>query len=354
MSVASVIPWGPAKGGPVSAKIGVDDLSRVGEARRAAETIARSCGLDEQARGKLGIVVTEAATNLARHSRDGFMLLRDTGPTGVAGVEMLAVDHGPGMQDLSRYFADGYSTAGSSGAGLGAIRRQASELDVHSRPGQGTVLMARVFATGADRPAPPMLDVGVVCVALDGETACGDAWRVHQDDRRALVLLADGLGHGAKAAEAADVATSVFSTGADRSPKELVLQLHEALRATRGAALAVAEIKRTESGGAIVTYCGVGNTVASLDGAEGSRSFISMNGTAGLALHGVQELALPWAGEQILIMHTDGIATRWRLGAYPDLRQRTPAIVAAVLYRDFARARDDATVLALRLRPVLT
>jgi anti-sigma regulatory factor (Ser/Thr protein kinase) len=336
-------------------RIPVADLSRAGEARRAADAIARSCGLDETARGTLGIVVTEAATNLARHAREGELLFRDTSPAGMTGVEMLAIDRGPGMQDLARYFTDGFSTGGTGGTGLGAMRRMAGQLDVYSVAGQGTVVLGRVFATAPHDPAPParLLDVGVVCLPLDGETACGDGWCVRQQADHALVLIVDGLGHGPNAAEAADTAVELFHGAPTRTPRELVTMMHDALRATRGAAVAVAELRR-EGEGAAITYCGVGNTAATVSGPAGMRALPSMNGTAGLSVRGLQEFTGTMRPGERMVMHTDGITARWRLDAYQGLRDHDPAVVAGLLYRDFTRGRDDATVIALGLRPAGT
>jgi anti-sigma regulatory factor (Ser/Thr protein kinase) len=344
--------WRPARGGPVSVLVPLGDLSRVGEARRAADTMARGCGLDETARGTLGLVVTEAATNLARHSRDGYILLRDTSPNGRTGVEMLAVDRGPGMQDLDRFFADGYSTGGTPGQGLGAMKRQADELDVYSVPGQGTVVLARVFSAASRKEEVPnaVLRVGAVCVPFDGETASGDGWCVEQEGDRAMVLLVDGLGHGPNAAAAADEAIASFRAAAARPPREVVAVMHEALRATRGAAVAVAEVRQTDDG-ARVTFCGVGNTVTAIVGATAPLALPSMNGTAGLQIGKPQEFTQPFAPGAMMVMHTDGITTRWRLGSYPGVSSHDPAIVAALLHRDHTRPRDDSTVLALALRP---
>lgn len=346
--------WHPAKGGPVATRVPVEDLSRVGEARRAADAVARSCGLDEARRGAVGIVVTEAATNLARHAEGGYMFLRDTAPNGHAGVEMLAVDRGPGMQDLARSFADGYSTGGSLGQGLGAMRRQANVLDVYSTPGQGTVVLARVYAESEAQLAPDprnaLLDIGVVCEPLDGETACGDGWCVVQDADRAAVLLVDGLGHGPNAAHAADTAIETFRRVADRGPAEIVGALHEALRSTRGAAVAVAEVRRSSTG-ASVAFCAVGNTVSAITGMHKPKSLASMNGTAGMQVGRLQEFTQTWETGSSMVMHTDGITTRWKLESYPQIFSHDPAIIAAVLHRDFQRPRDDSTVLVLGLRP---
>lgn len=344
--------WRPARGGPASIVIPLGDQSRVGEARRAADAVARGCGLSEERRGVVGIVVTEAATNLATHSQGGYMLLRDSAANGRAGVEMLAVDRGPGMQHLEQFFADGFSTAGTLGHGLGAMRRQANELDVYSVAGQGTVVLARIFEDDSEKTGhsvSALLDVGAVCVALEDETACGDGWCVIQDADRAAILLVDGLGHGPNAAQAADVAIERFKSVADRSPAETVAALHEALRATRGAAVAVAEVRR-EGSGARVNFCAVGNTVSAIFGEHKAKTLASMNGTAGLQVGRLQEFTQPWEPDSTLVMHTDGITSRWRLESYPRILAHDPAIAAAVVHRDFTRPRDDSTVLALSLR----
>jgi anti-sigma regulatory factor (Ser/Thr protein kinase) len=340
-----------ARGGPITERVAVDDLSQVGSARRAADAIARECGFDETRRGIVGIVATEAATNLARHARAGVLLTQHTARGDLAGVEVIAVDAGPGMHDLDRAFSDGFSTGGTPGTGLGAIRRQADELDVYTAPGQGTIVLARVFAAPLVRGAEPdaLVDVGAVCVPIDGETVCGDGWAVIQTADRAVILLVDGLGHGSSAAAAADVAIATFRTLVTRQPREIVTALHEALRATRGAALGVADVTATADGAAI-RYCGVGNTVATLVGEGSPRALPSMNGTAGLQVRSMQEFTQPWTAGAMLVMHTDGITTRWRADAYRGILVRDPAIFAAALHRDHTRGRDDSTVLAFRLR----
>jgi len=341
----------PAQGGPVMQRIPVGDLSHVGTARRAADAVARASALDETRRGIVGIIATEAATNLARHARDGVLFVQATAPFGAPGVELIAVDKGPGMHDLERALSDGFSTRGTSGTGLGAIRRQADDLDIHSLPGQGTVVAARVLAV-PERTGPRhhLLDVGAICLPLEGELACGDGWAVVQSADRAVVLLVDGLGHGPSAAEAADTAIAAFRTAANGAPAEIVATLHQALRATRGAALEVVEIVSSAEG-ATIRYCGVGNTSAALLSAvDATRTLPSMNGTAGLQVRSMQEVTLPWTRGSVLVLHTDGITSRWRADAYPGILGHHPTVLAATLQRDHARGRDDATVLAFRLR----
>jgi anti-sigma regulatory factor (Ser/Thr protein kinase) len=320
----------------------VTEPSQVGEARRAAAALAARLGFGEQEAGKVALVVTEAATNLVKHAREGVILLRPLERGGATGVELLALDRGPGTADVSRWLSDGFSTAGTSGTGLGAITRLAAFADLHSTPEKGTALLARLWSRPPAEAAG--LRVGAVCVPVAGEEVCGDAWAVAQDAGRALVLVADGLGHGPQAAAAAQEAVRVFRDNAAGAPAEILQAIHLALRSTRGAAAAVAAVDR--AGGAVV-YAGVGNVSGMILAQEGSRSLVSHNGTLGHEARKFQEFASPFAEHATLVMHTDGLLSRWALDAYPGLARRDPALIAGILFRDFRRGRDDTTVLAV-------
>lgn len=100
----------------------------------------------------------------------------------------------------------------------------------------------------------------------------------------------------------------------------------------------------------VVSYAGVGNIGASIVSPDGSRGMASHNGTMGHQLHKVQEFTFPWDPSNLLVMHSDGLNTRWDLKPYPGIWSKHPALVAALLYRDFARERDDVTVLVARNR----
>ena len=94
--------------------------------------------------------------------------------------ELLSLDRGPGMADVSKCMADGYSTAGSPGTGLGAIARMADQFDMYSQLKDGTVAVARIVA-GRTAPA-----IGVVHQPKQGQSMCGDAWLVKECDGQTL------------------------------------------------------------------------------------------------------------------------------------------------------------------------
>lgn len=338
---------GESMGGPASIAFVVTDQSHVGEVRRRANALGVEAGLSESERGTLAVVATETATNLAHHASHGVIMLRHLGEP-AAGVEILALDKAPGIRDLGTAMADGFSTAGTAGHGLGAIRRMAGEFDLYSSLESGTALLARVYAGARRAPAPtdPGTD-GVVCLPLGSERACGDAWLVHRMPGRTLVVLADGLGHGSDAARAADTAIRTARAHARHAPARIIEAAHDAMRSTRGAALAVAVIVPSEQR---LTFAGVGNVAGVIVSHDAAKSLASLNGTVGHEMRAVREFVHPWTARDCLVMHTDGVRARWQLGTYPGLVVRHPALIAGTLFRDFSRGSDDATVLAVRTR----
>jgi anti-sigma regulatory factor (Ser/Thr protein kinase) len=319
------------------------DTTLAAEARRSATLLAAERGLDENEAGKVALLVSEAATNLVKHAGGGEILV---GPGTAGGVEVLALDRGPGMANPSACMRDGYSTAGSAGTGLGAISRLATRFDIHSTPGVGTAIVAAV-APGRRSEKTELFEVGGVSVPAPEEVACGDAWAAAPVADGIKVMVVDGLGHGVLASEAAQTAVSAFRAAIARPIAEMMDGIHGALKTTRGAAVAIATIDARRR---VVTFCGIGNIAGSIVGTGPTRSTVSYGGIAGHGTVKIQPFTYPWQPDGLLVMHSDGITGHWSLEAYPGLRQRDPALVAGVLYRDFFRGRDDATVVVVRER----
>lgn len=331
----------------VSVPISLADSSQAGHARRQALALADLMDFGELRRGQLAIVVTEAAANIAAHADRGELLLVPWRFRDDAGIDVLALDNGKGIADVGRSLEDGYSTAGTPGQGLGAISRLASLLQIYSAPGAGTALLARVVRESptAGQSASDYA-LGAVSLAVSGETQCGDAWSVHFTPNRSIYIVADGLGHGPAAAEAAREAIRVFQEAPHLSPVRILSDAHLALAKTRGAAVAIAEILHDK---AMVNYAGVGNISGSIYDGRKTRSMVSMNGTLGHSIGRIQDFSYSWEKSSSLIMHSDGLATRWNIDQYPGLAGRHPALQAGILYRDFCRKRDDVTILISRI-----
>jgi anti-sigma regulatory factor (Ser/Thr protein kinase) len=323
--------------------VAVDGPGHEGQARRVASAVAREAGLSEDLDAKLAVIVTELATNLGKHARGGCILLRAAAGAEGTGVEVVALDRGPGIADLEAALSDGFSTARTAGTGLGAVRRMATEFDVYSRRPGGTVVLARLRPAARARGR---LVVGAICTPIKGEDLPGDAWGVRETAGGCRVMVADGLGHGPLAREAAQTALSAFRTSDPADPPARVIEdCHSALRATRGAAVALGDL---DAAAGAIRYSGVGNVAGAVAGDGPTQHLVSLNGTAGLGIVRAREFSYAWTPRSVLVMASDGIQTRWKLGDHPGLAARDPAVIAAVLYRDHARGRDDTTVVVVK------
>jgi anti-sigma regulatory factor (Ser/Thr protein kinase) len=330
-------------GGPVapSVSVAVTDSGHVGEVRRTVARLCRRAGLDRTLSGRAGDVAGEAASNVLEHGGGGEVVVSQLGAGPDSVIELLALDRGPGIPDVDKALADGRSTAGARGTGLAAMRRQSTVFEVYGQPGGGTAVLSRVGGAAARAEA---LEIGAVCVAKPDETECGDVWSVEARPGGARIVVADGLGHGPPARDAALAAVRAIlgrPPGAGRALEEA----HLASRATRGAAVAVAEM---DFGAGEVRYAGFGNIAGMLLGPDRAQSMVSMNGTAGQGILKPREFGYRFVPGVLLVMSSDGLDPQWSMDTYPGLAPRDPSLVAGVLYRDHSRRRDDVTVVAAR------
>lgn len=327
---------------PAQLCLSVEEPSQVGEVRRNATKLAAAAGLSGNRCSDAGIVATELATNLHRHATKGRVWMQTISTTLGTLLEITAIDSGPGVSDFHRCMQDGYSTGGTSGTGLGAVRRLSDEFDAFSTVGHGTVVVSRLHASAEIKRQQYV--IGAVSLPAPYEVVCGDTWRVTDRDNSISVLVADGLGHGPLASEAAELAAGAFDAGPFVAPADYYARAHSAMSGSRGAAVARAVIDPNGR----IEYSGIGNIAGSLVGVDGSRGLPSQNGTVGVEMR--RQVAVQqrdWPPRGILLMHSDGITGRWTLDPYPGLVIRHPAVIAAIIARDFLRGRDDATVVVV-------
>jgi anti-sigma regulatory factor (Ser/Thr protein kinase) len=326
----------------------VTEPTHVADARRRAVDTATVAGFDESQAGRVALVATELATNIVRHGGGGEMLISVyDDPTGT-GIELIALDRGPGIANLEECFRDGFSSKGSSGHGLGAIRRQSQVMEVASWPELGTAVLARITRTGkVPFTSPDLPPWGSVAVPYPGEAVCGDANDASDSERGRTLIVADGLGHGPEAAAAAVEAVRLFKRHQSRPVAEILEYVHAGLRSTRGAAVSIA---RFDHGAGKVVYGGIGNINAAIIDGPDVRRMVSLNGTAGHNARKVQAFDYPYR-QGLVVLVSDGIATGWSLARYPGVASMHPSLIAALVYRDFSRHRDDSTVLVARGAP---
>ncbi|NMH99505.1 SpoIIE family protein phosphatase [Pseudonocardia sp. K10HN5] len=330
--------------------LALDDASAAGAARRATERLADRLGMPAARVAEVGLAVTEIATNVHRHAGAGALLLRSVRTGTAAALEVVAVDNGPGIPDLTAARRDGHSTAGTLGIGLGSIDRLADALDISSAPGRGTVLVARfearrVAAPGSDSTGP---DAAGITRALSGETVCGDAYAVRGDGPRMSLMVCDGSGHGPLAAAAAREAVRAFNDpGHPVSPEMAVRRIHRVLSGTRGAAVAVAEL---DAAAGLVHFAGVGNIAGAVVSGGDKRSMVSIGGVAGYRDPTIRTFRYSLPPGSVVVLHSDGVRARWAAAELGGVLGRSPLMIAATLLRDAGVRQDDACVLVGRAR----
>ncbi|MFC4273724.1 SpoIIE family protein phosphatase [Achromobacter aloeverae] len=327
----------------------IQELSQVAQARQHAALVAQTHGFSEALSAKVALIVTEAATNLIKYAGGGTILTRPYAEIDHVGLEVLVLDRGPGMAHPETSARDGYSTGGTLGLGLGGIARASSFHEIYTSEKLGTAILARVRS---DQPVEPAgrpgqwLTVSGLSVPKAGQESCGDAWATRWVAGALWVTAVDGLGHGPQAARAAHEAIRVFEQAdASATPYDVIRNAHVALKATRGAVMAVAVIRPVLGS---FEFAGIGNISTLLITPEEVRRLPSTDGTVGYSVRTIREQSYPWVPGSVLALSTDGLSTRWNLAGHPGLQQRHPALIASVIHRDFWRASDDATIVVVK------
>jgi anti-sigma regulatory factor (Ser/Thr protein kinase) len=324
----------------------VTERSLVGEARRRASELASQEGFDATDVSRTALIVAELGTNLIKHAGGGELSIAPFEDGDGKGIELLALDKGPGIADLQKSLTDGHSTAGSAGSGLGAIRRNSDVFAISSQVGRGTAVLARLRPRG--QRVTGEYTVSSVSSPYPGEGVSGDGWTIKAIGNKLLVLLADGSGHGPLAHAAARRASEIFVERAAGIPQHIAESIHNGLGATRGAAIAIAQIDPLRGQ---VDFVGVGNISAILIEQRGVRRMVSHNGIAGHVVPRINSFRYPFQGAATIVLHSDGLSARWDLDQYPGLAVAHPSLISGVLYRDYRRGRDDATIVTVRGGP---
>ena len=320
-------------------------------AQRAAKTMAAAIGFDSGVSEEIALAVSELASNLIRHARGGILTLTPIINGGRAGIQIEAMDGGPGIADLDQAVTNGFSTAGSLGYGLGTVNRLMDEFDITSHPAEGTHIVCRRWIRmnepapipcplafgAATRPHPKMMGVN------------GDAFVIKQWNRGALVGVIDGLGHGQWAQRAAQTARGYIESHFDQPLPEIFRSVGRACRATRGVVMALARFDFENPQDAFrLTFASVGNIEARVFNSPEPVKFILRRGIIGLNAPNPVVTEHHWKPSNILVLHSDGVRTHWQWADFAQLAKESATVIAQWLLGALAKEEDDATIVVVR------
>ncbi|MGC4038653.1 MAG: serine/threonine protein kinase [Chitinophagaceae bacterium] len=325
----------------------VFDRSYLAILKKDIHALATRAGFKSTRLGECDIVISELAGNLVKHADEGLMLAKAIQHKGVNGIEVICIDNGPGMNDVKGMMVDGMSTKNTLGHGLGAIRRLSDFFQVYSQKEWGTIMVTRLFEEKIKVSSTDSLATHTIIVPKHGETECGDAFFYKSDDATIQFFLADGLGHGHDAAEAVKVAGNAFIICPENDGPSIIRYISQSSRKTRGLVGTVVVFDKNAGKWAI---CGVGNIMTKLASPLNSKNYMSYNGIIGLNLpNTINAMEVTFEKDQLLIMCSDGIKSRWDVSKYPGLFRNDLSMMSATIFKDFNRNTDDTSVAVCKL-----
>jgi len=117
---------------------------------------------------------------------------------------------------------------------------------------------------------------------------------------------------------------------------------------SRGGEIPLIGVVRIEPNDRRIRFAGVGNISGFIRWRDGQSRTVSQNGVVGHNVSKVKEYEYVYGGDLLAVFHSDGLSTKWDIDSYPGLATRHPTMIAAVLYRDFKRVRDDNLIVVVK------
>jgi hypothetical protein len=241
---------------------------------------------------------------------------------------------------------DGASSSNTLGHGLGALDRLSDVFQIYSKKDWGTIAYTKKYMNAISEKYVPVkspVQIKTLQSCIPGEVVCGDGYFVKETGAETQIFVGDGLGHGKHAHEAVQTAIRAFIECQEDSPIAILRYIHQRVKKTRGLVATIAIFNHTSKQWRIG---GIGNIATRLYLGLISKNYMSYNGIIGLNIPTtMNDTFITDDKNQNIIMCSDGIKTRWDLSQYPSLLRHDPSIIAAALYKDYARRTDDMTVL---------
>lgn len=326
-----------------------DDRSYFALIKKDIHRIISNGNFPKTSINNLDIIIAELTSNLQKYSTGGAeFLVRLCKDNANEFLEVVCMDNGPGIANLTKVLNDHFSSSNTLGHGLGSIRRLSDEFDIYSQPGWGTIIVIRIFKDPQKpQKESPQLRFGALLVPKFGEIACGDGYCLVRNRNGFRVLVADGLGHGPDAQTAVKAAIDTFINCKEEQANDVVKVIHQNIRKTRGV---VANVYLFNTVKKEWNICGVGNISTKFLGGVLQKNYIPYNGIIGHNIpNTLNDVMLKKEDYNQFVACSDGIRSRWDLLKFPELLKRDPMIITAAVYKEFARQNDDMSVVSCKI-----
>lgn len=325
-----------------------NDRSYFSLIKKEIRRIATDAGMKVSRVNELDLIVAEMTSNLYKYSKDGEILVGVFANGDNPYIELISIDSGPGIANPIKMMQDGMSSSQTLGHGLGSMKRLSDTFEIYSQLGWGTIVLSRVFNKPEKASIKKDVIVRPIVIYKPGESVSGDGFVMKRTEKYVKLMLADGLGHGVDANIAVNEAAAAFRMFPDYSPAETLRFVHTAIKKTRGA---VINIIGYNFAAKEWVSAGVGNIALRLNGPIEIKNHLSYNGIVGHNIpNTINDQSYPGAQYNQVILCSDGIKTRLDTNRYPMMYRYDSAILAAAIYKDYARRNDDMSVVIAKLK----
>lgn len=125
--------------------ITISDHGDIITARQRGRELASHVGFRLTEATLIAMIISELASNILLYAKKGEIVLETCSSGKKTGLSITCQDNGPGITDLQRALAGGYSTSGGLGLSLNGIRRMVDEFSVETGDGHGTRIAAKIW-----------------------------------------------------------------------------------------------------------------------------------------------------------------------------------------------------------------
>ena len=330
-------------------RFAADDRSYFSILKKEICQPALKAGFDTEKLNELDLIISEMTSNLHKYAVNGEILAGLFKEKDNFYVELISIDHGPGMAYPQQMIANGFSSENSLGTGLGSIKRMSDKFDLYSIKGWGTIILSRVYK----KPPVPRtgtaakIDIRPLVITMPGQQVSGDGTCYDITDTHLKLLVADGLGHGEEANYAVKEAAKAFMASTYFSPALIIKDIHQSIVKTRGIVGFVVIFDFLKQ---VWTMVGVGNITTRMSNFLEIKNQMSYNGIIGHNIPNViNDQIISINDYHQITLCSDGMKPRWEPSKYPGINRCDLTIQAAAIYKDFARHTDDMSVVIAKI-----
>lgn len=327
----------------------IDDRSLIAFIKREIHNLALQLGFTPHRAAETDIIIAELTSNLIKYANGGELLYRAHFNEGFNEIEIYCLDNGIGIENVTRMMNDGYSSSNTLGHGLGTIKRLSNDFQIYSMKNWGTVQYIKICEK-SDIVFPELkngFSYAGIGINYPGEKVCGDGYHIKNSRKGFQIFVGDGLGHGEHASEAVKLAIKAFKQTVETEPSEILREIHASVKKSRGLVGTIASVDYDKE---TWNICGIGNINTRIHNGLENKTYTPYNGIIGHNIpRTLNSTILPYKKHQIMVMHSDGLRTRWNLNDFTSILKQNSGIIASSILKENIRGTDDATILVAKI-----